>query len=396
LLDQALAYESVEPPSLTGFLAWIDRDAVEVKRRVDEGADEVRVMTVHGAKGLEAPIVMLPDTARRDDGRNPPQILRLENGEPAWKCLAEEMPPALRDAERHRRAGVRAENMRLLYVALTRARSRLIVCGAGLPAAPGEGWHALVEAAMLGLGPEREAGPDGDVLRLSHNWSDLPATPAAPEPLVAALAFAARPAPPRAAERPRTPSGLGGAHVVFAPGVIAEDEAAARARGEALHRLLEVLHRRPEADWPALARRVLGPADPDELLAEAAAVVRAPELGFVFAPGTLAEVDVAAALPELGGARILGRIDRLVLGPDRAVAVDFKSNRVLPDRPEAVPEGILRQLGAYAAALARLWPGRRVETAIVWTRGPVLMPVPAALTAPALARALLDPSSARP
>ena len=84
-------------------------------------------------------------------------------------------------------------------------------------------------------------------------------------------------------------------------------------------------------------------------------------------PAALAEVDVAAR--RLGGARILGRIDRLVVGAGRVLAVDFKSNRVVPDDARGdVPEGILRQMGAYAAALGAIWPGRTVETAMLWTR----------------------------
>ena len=144
LLDQALAYEAVEAPSLTGFLDWIDRDEVAVKRRMEEEADQVRVMTVHGAKGLEAPIVILPDTAVRPEGRNPPQIVRLADGQPAWRVKTEEAPPALVDAEKARRALVREENRRLLYVALTRAKSWLVVCGAGQESPNGESWHGLV------------------------------------------------------------------------------------------------------------------------------------------------------------------------------------------------------------------------------------------------------------
>jgi ATP-dependent exoDNAse (exonuclease V) beta subunit len=125
LLDQALAYESVEAPSLTGFLEWIDRADVSVKRRSDEASDQVRVMTVHGAKGLEAPIVILPDTGPRQDGRNPPQILRLAGRQPVWRMRTEQAPAVVTDAEQKRRWMVREENRRLLYVALTRARDEL-------------------------------------------------------------------------------------------------------------------------------------------------------------------------------------------------------------------------------------------------------------------------------
>jgi ATP-dependent helicase/nuclease subunit A len=398
LLDQALAYEQVEAPGLTGFLAWIDRDEVAVKRRVEEGADQVRVMTVHGAKGLEAPVVILPDTSARQEGRNPPQILRLDGGEPAWKMNADRSPPALTAAEGRRRALQRAENMRLLYVALTRARTWLIVCGAGTEPRNGESWHGLVREAMAGLGATAEPGEDGDTLVLSHAWTVAPAAaPAVPAAPLALPGWAERRAgQPPAAPPPRSPSGLGGAHVLPGEEATALDEAAAKARGEALHRLLERLHGHPEADWPELAARLLAGEGPGDLLAEAAAVLRAPELAHVFGPGSLAEVDITAALSELGGTRILGRIDRLVVGPGSVLAVDFKSNRAVPDDPAAVPEAILRQMGAYAAALRSVWPGCRVETAILWTRTPRLMPLPGALVAAALARAHLDPPVGRP
>ncbi|MFO1210224.1 MAG: double-strand break repair helicase AddA [Amaricoccus sp.] len=170
LLDQALAYEGVEPPTLSGFIAWFDRDPIAVKRRTEDTADQVRVMTVHGAKGLEAPIVILPDTGARQDGRNAPQILRLAGGQPAWRVERAAAPQALADAEAARRRLVRLENRRLLYVALTRARTWLVVCGAGGDAGQGESWHGLAAAAMEELGARR--GPDG-VLVLDQGGAPL-------------------------------------------------------------------------------------------------------------------------------------------------------------------------------------------------------------------------------
>ncbi|MFT3975137.1 MAG: double-strand break repair helicase AddA [Amaricoccus sp.] len=394
LLDQAVAYEAVEAPSLTGFLDWLDRDEVAVKRRMDEGQDQVRVMTVHGAKGLEAPIVLLPDTAPRSESANPPQILPLGDGRVVWRARADEAPPAIAGAEAARCALVRAENRRLLYVALTRAKSWLLVAGAGDPKASGEGWHALVADAMAGLPCAREAGPDGDTLVHARGWTDGPGAPSparqpAPEPApaIALPAWAREPARvPAAPPRPVSPSGLGGGHVLPGDAEGALPEAEAKARGTAVHRLLEHLHGRPASERAALAARLLpGAADLDERLAEAAAVLDAPELAAIFAEG-LAEVPVAADLPELGGRRILGRLDRLVVGPKRVLAVDFKSNRAVPAAAEAVPEGILRQMGAYRAALRRIFPGRSVETAILWTATARLMPLPDALVDAALAR----------
>jgi ATP-dependent helicase/nuclease subunit A len=271
--------------------------------------------------------------------------------------------------------------MRLLYVALTRARSWLIVAGAGKPPKPGDdAWYTLVQEAIDGLGAG--PGPDGEKLVLARNWRDtVAAAAAAPGP-----GADWTPAPGATAPAPATlsPSGLGGGHVL--PGT--EADAEATRRGEALHRLLEVLHPLPPAARAQAAARLLPDwPDPADLLAEATAVLGAPALAHVFALGTLAEVDATAPLAALGGARILGRIDRLVIGAAEVLAVDFKSNRAVPDRPEEVPEGILRQMGAYRAALAGVWPDRRVATAILWTRTATLMALPDALVDAALARA---------
>jgi ATP-dependent helicase/nuclease subunit A len=256
----------------------------------------------------------------------------------------------------------------------------LIAAGPATPPTPGDdGWYTLVEEAVESLGPD--LGPDGETRVLAHNWRDAVAAPAgAPAPRVDWT-----PAPGITAPAPRTlsPSDLGGGHVL--PGT--EADADATRRGEALHHLLERLHPVPPAERAAEAARLLPDWPyPGALLAEAAAVLDAPGLAHVFAPGTLAEVDVTAPLAALGGARILGRIDRLVIGADEVLAVDFKSNRAVPDRPEDVPEGILRQMGAYRAALAGVWPDRRVATAILWTRTATLMPLPDTLVVAALAR----------
>lgn len=398
LLEQALAYESVEPPTLLGFLDWIERDEVKVKRRMEGALDQVRVMTVHGAKGLEAPIVILPDTAERREGGRPPQILRA--GDAAfWRAAAAEAPALLAEAEAERAARASAENRRLLYVALTRARSWLIVAGAG-KAGP-ESWHGLTAAALATLGPVEEPREEGAVVALSHRWAEAAGAerPAGAAAVEVPDWLRQRPGPAEA-EATLSPSGLGGAHALAGEGM---EGAEAQAWGSALHLALERLPDLPRADWERAAARLLPEALAAEVLAEAAAVLEAEGLAAVFGPGALAEVDVAGALPALGGRRIAGRIDRLLVGPEAVTAVDFKSNRVVPDRPEAAPEAILRQMGAYAAALVPLWPGRRIETAVLWTRARRLMVLPPALTAAALARAeaelaagaLLDPGEGR-
>ncbi|MFQ8431837.1 double-strand break repair helicase AddA [Amaricoccus sp. W119] len=392
LLDQALAYETSEAPSLTGFLCWIDREEMTVKRRLEDSADQARVMTVHGAKGLEAPIVILPETAPRREIGTPPQLLRLDTGLTAWRTRAELAAPSLAAADARRRGRAEAENLRLLYVALTRAQSWLIVAGAGAAPKPGDGsWYGLVETALRALGAEEtEAG-----LVLSERWEmDGPVRETeAPPPPPPLPDWASRPAtvPAEAEAAVLTPSHLGGLHALpFERDAFAE-EGDPLARGEAAHLLLERLRGRNRAEWPGLAALLLPDrTDLPALIAEAESVLTAPELDFLFAPETLAEAEITAPMPDARERRLLGRIDRLVIGPERVLAVDFKSNRGVPAVPEEVPEGILRQMGAYAAALALIWPDRRVETAVLWTRTARLMPLPPGLTAAALARALAE------
>jgi ATP-dependent helicase/nuclease subunit A len=221
LLAQALAYESTEPPTLEGFLAWIGRGGVEIKREMDKGSEaeggEIRVMTVHGAKGLEAPVVILPDTVARLGGRLPP-ILPMPCGNrtvAAWTTAKAEAPEALRRAAEAAEARALEESRRLLYVAMTRAERWLIVCGAG--EAKGETWHGLVEAGMRATTTAVEvdgpASPPGPILRVADGFpaarerpADAAAAPETTPPL-----WARRPAPPPPERRPiRAASALAG------------------------------------------------------------------------------------------------------------------------------------------------------------------------------------------
>ncbi|MBK5928600.1 PD-(D/E)XK nuclease family protein, partial [Rhodobaculum claviforme] len=202
---------------------------------------------------------------------------------------------------------------------------------------------------------------------------------------------------------PLTPTGLGGAKAL--PGDSGGDEDAALLRGRRLHLLLEHLPVLPEAGRAAAAADLFAadgdaPADHAEvaqLLAEAEAVLAAPELAPLWAADALAEVEITA---EIGERRLIGTIDRLIVTADRVLAVDWKSNAVVPARAEDVPEGLLRQMGAYAHALAAIWPDRRIEVALLWTRTARLMQLPGPLVAAALARGLseagIDPRAGRP
>ena len=384
LLSQALAYERTDIPSLTGFLVWMQTDDLEIKRQMGAAGDMIRVMSVHGSKGLEAPIVILPDTAKR----KPPSDAEIivAEGAPLWRVPKDQMPAAMLTAREAAQEKQQNERLRLLYVALTRAEKWLIVASAGELSKEGDSWYQMVERALNDGGAAEADLPGGPGLRLQHgDWDGLEfVAHDAPEPKKVTLPQVfTQPAPAYVAPEPTlSPSDLGGAKAL--PGDQGLDEEAAKARGTNLHLLLEHLPAQPEDRWPDLARALLaGCEDQGELLEEASAVLRNPDLAHVFAPGTLSEVAVTA---DLDGIRLHGVIDRLIVESDRVLAVDFKSNATVPQSVTECPDGLLRQMGAYALVLGRIYPGKTIETALIWTRNAALMPLPHEVVTPAFQR----------
>ncbi|MHC0052018.1 double-strand break repair helicase AddA [Actibacterium sp. D379-3] len=395
LLSQALAYERMEVPSLTGFLTWLQSDEVEIKRQMDSAGDRIRVMTVHGAKGLEAPVVILPDTGKRDIRIND-ELLIGPDGTPLWKTATGDSPEVLTAARAGLIARQEEERQRLLYVAMTRAEQWLITCAAG-DLGKGDSWYQKIEQGLQRTEAVRHDFGFGGGLRCETGDWQAGALIAPPEtevhkPDLPAWARVRAPAPVKP-PAPLSPSDLGGAKVLAGEAAGLTEEAA-KLRGTRLHLLLEHLPGLDRAVWPALAHDLLagGDAAPDgteiaALLAETETVLTAPALTDLFGPDALTEVDITARLPVLGGAPMNGAIDRLIVTPDRVLAVDYKSNAQVPADAADVPDGLLRQMGAYAAALAEIYPGRAIETAILWTRTAQLMPLPSQLVAQALSRA---------
>ena len=171
------------------------------------------------------------------------------------------------------------------------------------------------------------------------------------------------------------------------PGDDGQDEEAAKRRGTRLHLLLEHLPTAQPDDWPQLCARLIPDMQDDarqELLNEATIVLTADHLSYIFNADALAEVPVSA---NLNGARIHGVIDRLIVTESDVQIIDFKTNATVPTSAETCPEGLLRQMGAYAHALAQIFPGREIRTAILWTRTAQLMWLPHEVVTQALQRA---------
>ena len=403
LLGAALDYTRSHPPSLQGFVHWLRRSGATIKREAGSAGSAVRIMTVHGAKGLEAPIVILPDTTALPPD-DEPFVWATDPASdtciPLWaprKVMGGPIWQELRTADTAKRM---QEYNRLLYVALTRAQDRLIVCGwETRNPLKDETWYRLVQRGFGIL--DAQPDPDtilpwpGDTLVSACDQTRPPKTrletadsAASPLPPWAGRPGAWTPAAPP--PEPTLPSPLAPSRpgdIAFgpiprldSPRVTAGKRDAFR-RGTLVHTLLQHLPSLPEPDWDAaaatfLARHDLDPADATAMLAQTLAVLRDPALAPLFAPGSRAEQPLTGLV---GTTIITGTVDRMAVLPDRVLLVDYKTGRDAPKTVADTPVLYLRQLAAYRAVLSGIYPDHAIECALVWTSGPIITPLPSAL-----------------
>ncbi|WP_293450445.1 double-strand break repair helicase AddA [Planktotalea sp.] len=375
LLAQALSFERSRIPSLTGFLTWMEKDDLTIKRQLSQDRDEIRVMTVHGSKGLEAPIVIMPETQKRQSPKGG-SLIKIDDLV-AWSVRKEDAPQAVHDAKAQREERQAEERMRLLYVAMTRAEKWLILGAAGgVGKTAEESWYGMVNAAARTRPHVDHDFGFGTGLRIEPvPWGDVNTQPAraAVTPIQNLEPFFLNPAP-QVIATPDTlsPSNLGGAKAL--PSEQGLDEDAAKLRGTRIHLLLEHFSETPPDSWQNIANALLGDiTDLSDLIVEAKRVVMNPDLRFLFAKGSLSEVPITAILPEFENTPLHGIVDRLIVNKTDVWVVDFKTNIAVPQYMGKCPEGLLRQMGAYHAALTQIYPEKRIRPAIVWTRDASLM-----------------------
>jgi ATP-dependent helicase/nuclease subunit A len=398
-LNLALDYERRETPSLQGFVAWLRAAQTDVKRDMEITRDEVRVMTVHGAKGLEAPIVVLADTTTPPAGppQRQPRLLSLPPSGPhspncfVWTgAKASDTAPVSAARERARREA-EEEYRRLLYVAMTRAIDRLVICGAeGERGRPEGCWWDLVFDALKPPVSVEEPADDGDGMvwryRKVSVSADKPNTPspvAMPSdgrPSWLEHEATAEPPPVRvlspAAVYDETARGRG-----WASGSGVERDKAL-ARGVLVHRLLQSLPETPQATRAEAARRYLArsPAgfsaeERERMFDEIRRLLDDPRFASLFLPGSRAEVPIVGRLKG-GTLAVSGQVDRLTVTGDSVLIADYKTNRPAPCSLADVPQAYVAQLALYRAVLGRLYPDKRIRAALVWTDVPDLMEIP--------------------
>ncbi len=374
--------------SLAHAFAGLD---IAVKREMEGAGDEVRVMTAHGSKGLEAPIVFLPETTVTRTARGTP-LLETQDGGFLWSARKDDDCEASALARQFRADREEEEAWRLLYVGLTRARDRLVLCGrVGSTTSDDKvgGWYAAMRQAFAHPAVAdnvRDVEVDGYGFRRFGPDPDRLPPRAATGRLASALPDWARGAAPvePPARRYASPSQLADQTFGPSPSPLARVEGLGRyRRGELIHRLLQLLPDVPPADRRDAATKLLDrerdltAPQRREMLAAAFGVLDDPRFADVFGPGSRAEAAIGGTSARLPPAlAVSGRVDRLLVTPDRVLVVDYKTNRPAPaDIADADPAYLI-QMSVYVAVLEEVFPGRRVEAALVWTDGPRLMPVP--------------------
>ena len=406
-LRLALDHGRSHPPSLQGFLAWLEAGSIEVKRDLDQESNEpgsagqVRIMTVHGAKGLEAPIVILPDTAQVP--KQTERILWSGEGEtalPLWvrrKGFDEELATA---ARAQRDAAQADEYRRLLYVGLTRAADRLYLCGwdsrkSGQPLS----WYEHLVATLADKGeavsfapaearPEGWKGPSRAIAAHSTAAPDKAKAqgmlvfvpPPPPESLRQPVVREPEPWRPVAPSRP----------AIAEPGLLSplrqgDAQATRFGRGLLIHRLLQSLPEIPASRRKAAAQQLLkrslyglDPAAREEILARVLDLLARPDLAPIWSPKARAEQPIAGEVIGRHGnsLAIAGQIDRFAVDANGVWIVDFKTNRPPASSLDEVPVAYLRQMAAYRALLAGIYPGLPIACHLLWTETPLLMRLP--------------------
>jgi ATP-dependent helicase/nuclease subunit A len=370
LLQRALKPARHAAATLQRFLADIENDAGEVRRELEAETGAVRVMTVHGAKGLEAPLVILPDATGAVSDAPEDGLLFDEEAGPFVSFRGRDDDPPTASVREAHQARALAEHWRLLYVAMTRARDRLIVCGAQFGNAKDgeapESWRLRVNEALQAIGAVPCETPFGEGLRLGASLraessiatpKESATVPAWAHGAVASQALLAAAAPSQAAHAKA---------LVFSP---SGDDLKRFRRGVLIHGLLQRLpeaapERRPAAAEAWLRRQGVGTEAIEALTAEALRVIDAPHFAAVFGPGSRAEAPIVGVV---GGKRVRGVVDRLHVDKSRVLIVDFKTDRPAPRNPEAAPDEYVLQLALYRAVMAQIAPGAAIRCALLWT-----------------------------
>jgi len=403
-LDEALSFTNDRNGGLETFITELTNAEPEIKREVELERDEVRVLTVHSSKGLEARAVFLVDhcgPAWTEKHRPPVLEVETEGSAPAylWLANSEQHVPATRNSVTRVAEAAEAEYRRLLYVGMTRAADRLVVCGYhGLREPSHPYWHQMVKNALVETSVEIH-NESGDVDHWKWVSKDQPAVKAEPAEKQSSdnsglanmpnwLFRSPNADPPL--PRPLTPSG---AHALIDRESLSEEtlqfegrteyDSHALKKGNATHKLLEVLPDIAIENREQLARQYLSQTcnewtdvQREEVLASVFKIFSDASFGYLFNGTAKAEVSVAGRLDVNSGSMLVtGQIDRLVVSDSRITVLDYKTNRYVPETIDTVPDEYITQLALYRELVSRIYSDKTIISALLWTQKPQIMPI---------------------
>ncbi|MBY0563914.1 MAG: double-strand break repair helicase AddA [Hyphomonadaceae bacterium] len=378
LLQRAARPMGDRAQTLQRFLYDIEVDAGQVKRELEAETGAIRVMTVHGAKGLEAPLVILADTTAGVDVDPENGLMFDGSSSPFVSFRRKDDDAKVADARASHAQRQLGEHWRLLYVAMTRARDRLIVCGAKYGNAKAgeapESWRLAVHEALGRIDAKPFESPFGEGLRLGE--PQIAATPAIETDTAAPLPEWARRPVAASSTRHAAPSrALSAAPPALSP--LKEGRARFR-RGLLIHGLLQRLPgvphaRRMKSALAFLAKQGVADDTAAALAQEALAVVGDARFAPLFSSDSRAEAPIIGLV---GDRKVAGIVDRLVIERDRVMILDFKTDRPAPAEAGNVSPAYVLQLALYRNVLQQVFPKRDVVCALLWTEAPRLMDIP--------------------
>ena len=407
-LNFCLAEEKTGLPGLDSFIETLESAGPEIKRQMDQTRDEVQIMTVHAAKGLEAPVVFLVDNGSAPfSSAHLPKLIPVNapDGEwhgtgYLWRATSDVANSVSRAIDQRIGEAARDEYRRLLYVGMTRAEDRLIVCGYhGSRPVKEPRWHSIVCDALVGSAESREfpapvEGISVHRFELPGPRSAYPAGEAGPGPDETPPPlpdWIAEPAPPPptlpASLSPSSATGVTEPAETPVPDrqspVLGarETESAAAGRGTVMHRLFQTLPDLAAEEREAIARRHLlrvgqawSDVDRERTLASVLSILDDPRFAAVFAPEARAEVSIAGRVRIDGRDwSVSGKIDRMAASREHVFVIDFKTGRNAPRRLEDTPEAHVTQMALYQALLRPIYPDARIEMALLYTEAPILI-----------------------
>ncbi len=369
-LSLALSYESSHPPALQGFLSWLSMGKTEIKRDLEQGNDEVRIMTVHGSKGLQAPIVFMPDTTSMPNNKSGNIFWTDYKDEPVmlWSGLSENLNEHCKSLKNDIKTKANDEYLRLLYVALTRAEDELYIAGCNDSKSVNDNcWYSVIKSGMESIAEK----VDGSLILKSKQLSKVSNDNEIKliedeEVLLPGFVCEKVPEEPTPSV-PLTPSMIEG----DAPAKNSSIAKEAILKGKIIHKLLQYLPEVPLADREAKAKEFLNKyeqeiadSEIEKILASVFDVLNNESIKHIFQEGSKAEVPIVGIV---GDFVVSGRIDRLLITDDEALVVDYKTNSNVPQSKEQVHEKYLKQMKAYKYVLQEIYPEKKIKCALIWT-----------------------------